>query len=40
MCYSPRDPGGVLVEELRTQNPGISIPLAELLSVFDSRHER
>lgn len=36
MCYSPRDPGGVLVEELRTANPEMRIPLAELLSVLDS----
>lgn len=36
MCFSPRDPGGLIVEELRTRNPEIAIPLAELLSVLDS----
>ena len=34
-CYSPAFPGGALVEELRTENPSIAIPLADLLSALD-----
>ena len=33
--YSPADPGGALVNELRTQHPDLSIPLADLLSALD-----
>jgi Uma2 family endonuclease len=35
MSYSPGSPGGMLVEELRTRNPEIVIPIADLLSVLD-----
>jgi len=35
LSYSPADPGGVLVDELRTQNPDLTIPLADLLSALD-----
>ena len=35
LSYSPADPGGALVDELRTQNPDITIPLADLLSILD-----
>jgi Uma2 family endonuclease len=35
MSYSPADPGGALVDELRTQNPDLHIPLADLLSALD-----
>ncbi|MBI3402049.1 MAG: Uma2 family endonuclease [Acidobacteria bacterium] len=35
LSYSPADPGGALVDELRTQNPEITIPLAGLLSALD-----
>ena len=35
LCYSPAFPGGALVEELRTENPSIAIPLADLLSALD-----
>jgi Uma2 family endonuclease len=34
MSYSPADPGGTLVDELRTQDPEITIPLADLLSAL------
>jgi hypothetical protein len=33
--YSPTDPGGVLVDELRTENPEITIVLTDLLFVLD-----
>ena len=36
MIYSPADPGGTLVDELRTQDPEITIPLADLLAALDS----
>ena len=36
MSYSPANPGGALVDELRTHNPEITIPLAELLSVLQN----
>lgn len=35
LTYAVGDPGGTLVDELRTQNPDITIPLAELLSALD-----
>ena len=35
LSYSPGSPGGVLVEELRTQNPDITIPLVDLLSALE-----
>jgi len=35
MIYSPAEPGGMLVEELRTVIPDISISLAEVLHVLD-----
>lgn len=35
LSYSPADPGGVLVDELRTKNPDLTIPLADLLSALD-----
>ena len=35
LSYSPADPGGILVDELRTQNPDLTIPLADLLSALD-----
>jgi Uma2 family endonuclease len=35
LSYSPSDPGGTLVDELRTRDPDITIPLSELLSVLD-----
>jgi Uma2 family endonuclease len=35
LSYSPANPGGALVDELRTQNPDITIPLADLLSALD-----
>jgi Uma2 family endonuclease len=35
LTYSPADPGGDLVEMLRTENPEITIPLGELLAVLD-----
>ena len=35
LSYAPADPGGALVDELRTQNPDITIPLADLLSALD-----
>lgn len=35
LIYSPADPGGSLVNELRTQNPDITIALADLLSALD-----
>lgn len=35
LSYSPADPGGALVDELRTQNPEIRIPLTDLFSVLD-----
>ena len=35
LSYSMADPGGVLVDELRTHDPDIAIPLADLLSALD-----
>jgi Uma2 family endonuclease len=35
MRYSPSDPGGSVVTELRTENPAIIVPLAELFSALD-----
>jgi len=35
LSYSPADPGGVLVDELRARNPDLTIPLADLLSALD-----
>ena len=35
LSYSPVDPGGALVDELRTQHPDLRIPLADLLSALD-----
>jgi Uma2 family endonuclease len=35
LSYSPEDPGGALVDDLRTDDPNITIPLADLLSVLD-----
>jgi len=35
LCYSPAVPGGTLVDELRTENPPIAIPVAEVLSALD-----
>lgn len=35
LSYSPADPGGALVDELRTQDPEITIRLADLLSALD-----
>ncbi len=35
LSYSPADPGGALVDELRTQHPDLSIQLADLLSALD-----
>jgi Uma2 family endonuclease len=35
LSHSPADPGGALVDELRTENPDLSIPLAGLLSALD-----
>jgi Uma2 family endonuclease len=35
LSYSPADPGGALVDELRTHDPDITIPLGDLLSVLD-----
>lgn len=34
MSYSAANPGGALVDELRTQHPEITIPLADLLSAL------
>ncbi len=35
LSYSAGDPGGTLVDELRTQNPDITIPLPGLLAALD-----
>jgi len=35
LSYSPAHPAGVLVDELRTEDPAIRIPLADLLSGLD-----
>jgi len=35
LSYSPANQGGTLVEELRTYDPDLAIPLADLLSVLD-----
>ena len=34
LCYSPASPGGMLVDELRTENPAIAVSLTDLLSVL------
>ena len=34
LCYSPADPGGTLVDQLRTENPAIAVSLTDLLSVL------
>ena len=34
LCYSQSDPGGTLVEDLRTANPNLHIPLSELLAAL------
>ena len=34
LCYSPANPGGTLVDELRTENPSIAIPLGEVLAAL------
>jgi Uma2 family endonuclease len=36
LCYSSSDPGGTLVDLLRTDDPEISIPLEDLLSALDA----
>ena len=36
MSYSPSDPGGTLVVELKTHDPAITVPLADLLAALDS----
>lgn len=35
LSYSPDAPGGTLVDELRTKNPAIAIPLVDLLTALD-----
>jgi Uma2 family endonuclease len=35
LSYSPADPGGALVDELRTEQPEIIFPLADLLAALD-----
>jgi hypothetical protein len=35
LSYSPVSPAGALGQDLRTENPAIHIPLAELLSALD-----
>jgi len=35
MTYSPDKPGGMLVDELRTENPNIAISLTELFSILN-----
>ena len=34
LCYTPSDPGGALVDDLRTSNPDLHIPLAELFAAL------
>lgn len=34
LSYSPADPGGALVDELRTERPEIVIPMADLLAAL------
>jgi Uma2 family endonuclease len=34
LCYSPASPGGILVDQLRTENPAIAVSLTDLLSVL------
>ena len=36
MSYSAANPGGALVDELRTEHPEITIPLADLLSALEN----
>jgi hypothetical protein len=35
MCYSPDRPGGMLVDELRTENPSLEVPLPDLFAMLD-----
>jgi Uma2 family endonuclease len=35
LSYSTARPGGVLVDVLRTENPHIALPVADVLSVLD-----
>lgn len=34
LCYSPSDPGGTLVDDLRTSNPDLHIPLPVLFAAL------
>ena len=34
LCYTPADPGGALVDDLRTSNPDLHIPLADLFAAL------
>jgi Uma2 family endonuclease len=34
LCYTPSDPGGALVDDLRTANPDLHIPLTELFAAL------
>jgi len=35
LSYSQTNPGGTLVDEFRTENPAIAIPLQDLLAALD-----
>ena len=35
LSYTPADPGGALVDQLRTQNPDITVPLPDLFAALD-----
>ena len=35
LSYTPADLGGALVDELRTQNPDITVPLPDLFAALD-----
>ena len=35
LSYSPARPGGILVNELRTENPAFEVPLADLFAALD-----
>ena len=35
LSYSPSRPGGILVDEIRTENPSLEVPLADLFSALD-----
>ena len=35
LSYTPADLGGALVDELRTQNPDITVPLADLFAALN-----